>query len=552
MRALEGGARRLAGRFQAQGVANTLWAYAKMGREPGEELMRALEGRAEATAESFGAQGVANTLWAYATMGREPGEGLMRALEGRAEAVTRAFSMQNLANVLWAYAKMGRRPGEGLMRELEGCAEALAGSFNAQDVANTLWAYATMGREPKEGLMRALEGRTETVAKSMKTQELANTMWAYATLYRGDVPGREGRELGTGVVKALEGRAEATAGIFNAQCVANTLWAYATMGREPGEGLMRALEGRAEALAGSFNAQDVANTMWAYATIGREPGEGLMRALEMRTEEVAASFNAQNVANTLWSACVFATLFASKIASRWAQLLAQLLVSRAACYSEVNLCQLHQVFLSCSLEEKLHVEAFNDMHSDMQALRDACRSAFEGTRVTPSATQQQVSKTLRSMGLRVEDEFRCPKSGYSFDMLVSMPHDIAPAMGGEGTSTSRDGTWVVEFDGPSHFLACSEGGGREGGRARTGATCLKQRHLQLLGYSFFSVPHWEWDACEGFNTLQATRERQQYLGRMIAMMKPQLRDATNLIKPAQTRQVSTVSTAFDGVGFAPA
>ena len=428
------------------------------------------------------------------------------------------------------------------MRALEGRMGEPGGiSEHEQDVTNTLWAYATMGREPGEGPMRALEEGARRLAGSFQAQGLTNTLWAYAKM---------GREPGEELMRALEGRAEALAESFGAQGVANTLWAYATMGREPGEGLMRALEGRAEALAGSFNAQDVANTMWAYATIGREPGEGLMRALEMRTEEVAASFNAQNVANTLWSACVFATLFASKIASRWAQLLAQLLVSRAACYSEVNLCQLHQVFLSCSLEEKLHVEAFNDMHSDMQALRDACRSAFEGTRVTPSATQQQVSKTLRSMGLRVEDEFRCPKSGYSFDMLVR--HDIAPAMGGEGTSTSRDGTWVVEFDGPSHFLACSEGGGREGGRTRTGATCLKQRHLQLLGYSFFSVPHWEWDACEGFNTLQATRERQQYLGRMIAMMKPQLRDATNLIKPAQTRQVSTVSTAFDGVGFAPA
>jgi hypothetical protein len=29
-----------------------------------------------------------------------------------------------------------------------------------------------------------------------------------------------------------------------------------------------------------------------------------------------------------------------------------------------------------------------------------------------------VSDTLRGMGLSVEDEFRCPKSGYSIDMRV--------------------------------------------------------------------------------------------------------------------------------------
>ena len=38
-----------------------------------------LEERAEAMAGTFNAQNVANTLWAYAKMGREPGSGLMRA-----------------------------------------------------------------------------------------------------------------------------------------------------------------------------------------------------------------------------------------------------------------------------------------------------------------------------------------------------------------------------------------------------------------------------------------------------------------------------------------
>ena len=45
-----------------------------MGRGPGASLMRELEGRAEALAGTFNAQDVANTLWAYATMGRGPGE----------------------------------------------------------------------------------------------------------------------------------------------------------------------------------------------------------------------------------------------------------------------------------------------------------------------------------------------------------------------------------------------------------------------------------------------------------------------------------------------
>ncbi len=61
-------------------------------------------GAVEAVARVFKAQEVANTLWAYATMGWEPGAGLMRDLEGRAEALAGTFNTQDVANTLWEYA----------------------------------------------------------------------------------------------------------------------------------------------------------------------------------------------------------------------------------------------------------------------------------------------------------------------------------------------------------------------------------------------------------------------------------------------------------------
>ena len=83
-----------------------------------------------------------------------------------------------------------------------------------------------------------------------------------------------------------------------------------------------------------------------------------------------------------------------------------------------------------------------------------------------------MSKTLRQLGLSVEDEARCPKSGYSIDMLVHV-HDSSLG-------------WAEEVDGPSHFLASG---------APTGATLLKRRYLQLLGHTLVSVPYWEWERC---------------------------------------------------------
>jgi hypothetical protein len=446
-----------------------------------EQALHALEAAALRTIDAFEAREVASTLHIMAKTHYRPGDpSLVPALEGRAESLAGTFKAQDVANTLWAYAKMERRPGAVLMRVLEGQAEAVVDMFNAQEVANTLWAYATMGREPGPGLMRELEGRAEALAGTFIAQGVANTLWAYATM---------GREPGAGLMRELEGRAEALAGTFIAQGVANTLWAYATMGREPGAGLMRELEGRAEALAGTFIAQDVANMLWAYATMGWEPGAGLMRELEGRTEALAGTFNAQNVANTLWSACVFAILRSPAGGSRWFHSVSQRLVAlgRPACFTAAELCQLHQFFVWCSVEPRLGVEAFNDMRT----LQEKCRSAFVGAHTAPSATQQQVSEALRLMGLSVKDEDRCPKSGYSIDMII---HDSTLGIGGE--RSSGRGAWVLEFDGPSHFLAS---------RTPTGATLLKRRHLQLLGHALVSVPYWEWDECK------EAGEREQYL-----------------------------------------
>jgi hypothetical protein len=62
--------------------------------------MRGLEVQLDAMTGTFNTQNVANTLWAYIAMGREPGAGLMRAFEGLAEALAGTFNTQDVANTL--------------------------------------------------------------------------------------------------------------------------------------------------------------------------------------------------------------------------------------------------------------------------------------------------------------------------------------------------------------------------------------------------------------------------------------------------------------------
>jgi hypothetical protein len=365
-----------------------------------------------------------------------------------------------------------------MMGQLERRVEAISGEFNSQAVANTLWAYATIGTKPGERMMRQLERRSEVISGEFSSQHVANTLWAYATI---------GTRPGDRMMGQLERRSEAISGEFNSQDVANTLWAYATIGTRPGERMMGQLERRVEAISGEFSSQNVANTLWAYATMGTRPGERMMRQLERRAEAISGEFSSQNVANTLWAISFFCIQF--NLSLQFCCSLSWNLPSMDF-DDQKSLRQLHQVFISCDMIEGLQADLSVSVQTLKEKLGSSCQAAFIGVPAHPSASQQQVSDTLRGMGLSVEDEFRCPKSGYSIDMRV---HDMGISA---NSSTGASVVWAVEFDGPSHFLTC---------RLPVGGTLMKRRHLELLGYTVVSLPFWEW------NRLTESDERKEYL-----------------------------------------
>ncbi len=217
-----------------------------------------------------------------------------------------------------------------------------------------------------------------------------------------------------------------------------------------------------------------------------------MGQLEGRAEAIAISgeFNSQDLANTLLSMCFFCTLdsdldcgflsFVVSVASRrGSQFFAGLNAQRR--------CQLHQFFIACDIEESLGLRLLDSIYALKVDLGPACKEVFHAAHAQPSTNQQQVSDTLRGMGLWVEDEFQCPKSGCSIDMRVQDCKDNRADLGVG---------WVIEFDGASHFLEC---------KVPTGANLIKRRHLELLGYILVSVPYWEWDGLSGMD------ERRKYL-----------------------------------------
>ena len=103
------------------------------------------------------------------------------------------------------------------------------------------------------------------------------------------------------------------------------------------------------------------------------------------------------------------------------------------------------------MQEALHAGIPASVQALKGKLGQSCKAAFIGQPAKVSASQQKVSDTLRGMGLLVEDEFRCPKSGYSIDMRV---HEMCV---NAKSSKGADVGWAVEFDGAWHFKFWHEG-----------------------------------------------------------------------------------------------
>jgi hypothetical protein len=160
------------------------------------------------------------------------------------------------------------------------------------------------------------------------------------------------------------------------------------------------------------------------------------------------------------------------------------------CFEEQELRQMHQFLVACDVEEGVRARMPDCFVALKERLGPKCQACFVANPTQASVSQEEVSAILRGIGLSVEDEFRCPKSGYSIDMRVQ-------DRGLERSSSCGCGAgWAVEFDGPSHFFGC---------KAATGATLIKRRHLELLGYRLVIVPFWEWDRLAGSD------ERKKYL-----------------------------------------
>ncbi|WP_422449594.1 MULTISPECIES: DUF1601 domain-containing protein [unclassified Endozoicomonas] len=371
------------GQFNTQGIANLLWALAKLvdyGLELNKtaqlkEALAALLPYVKTKAESkeekdhFKPQGVANLLWAVAKLVdngleleetptlKEAVAALLPYVKSKAEAKEEkdGFKPQGVANVLWAVAKLVDNGLElektpklkeavaALLPHVKSKAESKEekGRLNAQAIVNLLWAVAKLvdnglelEKTPKlKETVTTLLPHVKSKAESKEEkghfipQHIANLLWAVAKLVDNGLELEKTPKLKETVVALLpyvttKAESKEEKDHFKPQEVANLLWAVTKLVgnglelektaklKEALATLLYHVKTKAEAKEerSQFNTQGTINLLWTLAKLGEAIEPDLIKStFDFLVGRISKNpqLSEQNISMSLWGVMVF-------------------------------------------------------------------------------------------------------------------------------------------------------------------------------------------------------------------------------------------------------
>ncbi|WP_163388107.1 RAP domain-containing protein [Endozoicomonas acroporae] len=327
-------------------------------------------------ARDIDAQGIANLLWAVAklvdnglALEKTPRlkaavAALLPHVKTKAEAKEEKdhFKPQEVANLLWAVTKLVDNGLElektpkiieavaALLRHVKTKAESKEEKdhFNPQHIANLLWAVAklvdnglALEKTPKlKEAVAALLPHVKTKAESKEdkdhfnTQGTSNLLWAVAKLVDNGLALEKTPKLKAAVAALLchvttKAKSKEEQDHFNTQGTANLLWALATLVdsglalektpklKEAVAVLLYHVKTKAESKEEKdhFISQHIANLLWAVAKLVdnglalektpklKDAVAALLRHVKTKAEskEEKDHFNPQHIANLLWA-----------------------------------------------------------------------------------------------------------------------------------------------------------------------------------------------------------------------------------------------------------
>ena len=288
------------GDLEARGVANILWAIAKLqSRAPSQlSILWARLARAVTSAASrMNEQEVANSIWAVATLAtlNTDSEALLNGLPALAKRLSVAISKmssQSVANVIWAMAKLAAATAQtdallGLPPVLASRLPAVISKMKSQEVANVIWATGQLSvdhshvaiSQDLRKMLPVLVTQAGVVLPLARPQELANSCWGLALSDTHDAA----------FLQAVAERAASEASGWQPRLAELTLpsvlCSFARLRAVGHNDMLGVAAEKLSALVGKINAWGLCATLWSYQQL--DCGDNFLPFRQRLESEVA-------------------------------------------------------------------------------------------------------------------------------------------------------------------------------------------------------------------------------------------------------------------------
>eukprot|EP01025_Chloroclados_australasicus_P007273 TRINITY_DN12326_c0_g1_i4.p1 TRINITY_DN12326_c0_g1~~TRINITY_DN12326_c0_g1_i4.p1 ORF type:complete len:896 (-),score=101.71 TRINITY_DN12326_c0_g1_i4:389-3076(-) len=453
--------------FNPQALSNTAWGYSKLEIWP-EEFMKTILEQSTAKLPQFVAQNISNIMWAWANMGKNPGNEFLEAVAGELPRVAKDMTGQNLCNVIWGCAKLGYRNQviESLV-QLYALKIVKQSDCPPQTVANLIWGFATLGRHPGTELVTAVQEHFLQQLKSYSPQQMANTLWAFATLtiLEENLMKTVAGSYNENAMNMIGDYGQQNIEVFSAQHLSMTVHAFGKLTHFH-QGLLDAAVERVVRIYQQLTVPQICNVFYTFAILNYRHQEcmDVLVAEVVRRDAEGITYTGQQCCNILWALAILDRLTINE----WYMFKKHLLKEDKENLLDSSYTQIYLAYLVLRMSQDEECSKYPD---EMQA---AALEKFSQDlkEVHISKLHQEVSKCLNELGVAHRNECMVEEGLFSIDIII------------EEDCLLGHKKVAIEVDGPGHFTANTN--------QELGTTLVRRSILKQFGWTVLSIPFFKW------------------------------------------------------------
>ncbi len=337
--------------FIPQGLANSIYAFSQLGRQPSEEFLKAWQietitkiysndlknggnkkglsdrimqivheyentsgdnSSKKKDIEHFKGSELASIIYAFAKLNIQPLKEFWEIWQIVAIDKINEFNAQGLANIIYAFGQLAQlniRPSDDLLNVWEKVTINKIDKFSGQGLANIIYAFGQLPQlsvRPSDKLLMIWEkvtiDRINEVTKDkineFSEQGLANIIYAFGQLAQLSI--RPSDKLLMIWEKVTIDKIDK----FSGQGLANIIYAFGQLAQlsvRPSDGLLNVWEKVTIDKIDKFSGQGLASIIYAFGQLNVRPSDELLNAWEKVAKNRINEFSGQGLANIIYA-----------------------------------------------------------------------------------------------------------------------------------------------------------------------------------------------------------------------------------------------------------